>query len=69
RRPASDTYDDSAKNERNEKDTCKAFVSLAGKTRDSPGFPLIFNGSDSEKRRRLPILEVTTPLAIGSDQD
>ncbi len=48
---------------------CKAFVLLAGKVRDSPGFPLIFNGSDSEKRCRLPILELTALLAIGSDQD
>ncbi|OXJ32920.1 hypothetical protein CFB82_17180 [Burkholderia sp. HI2714] len=50
RRHASDTYDESAKIERREKDTRKAFVELAGKMRDSPGFPLIFNGSDSEKR-------------------
>ncbi|NTY40579.1 hypothetical protein FCJ57_30465 [Burkholderia diffusa] len=69
RRPASDTYDNSAKTERDRKDACKAFVELAGKTRDSSGFPLIFNGSDSEKRDRLPILELTAPLAIGSDQD
>ncbi|TES73426.1 hypothetical protein E2P84_21445 [Burkholderia cepacia] len=34
--------------------------------RDTPGIPLIFNGSDSEKRCRLPILELTGPLAIGS---
>ncbi|RQS22848.1 hypothetical protein DIE03_29185 [Burkholderia sp. Bp8992] len=51
--------------ERNEKDPCKTFVRLAGKTRDSRGFPPIFNGSDSEKRRRLPILELTAPLATG----
>ncbi|CAI8691789.1 DUF3846 domain-containing protein [Burkholderia sp. IT-111MI5] len=68
-RPASDTHVNSAKIERNGKDVCKAFVELAGKMRDSPGFPLIFSGSDSEKRRRLPILELTASLAIGSDQD
>jgi len=68
RRPASDTYDNSAEIERNEKDACKAFVELAGKMRDSLGFPLIFNGSDSENIAGLPILELTAPLAIGSDQ-
>ncbi len=31
-------------------------------------FPLIFNGSDSENIAGLPILELTAPLAIGSDQ-
>ncbi|OXJ12917.1 hypothetical protein CFB45_17255 [Burkholderia sp. HI2500] len=67
RRHASDTYDESAKIERREKDTRKAFVQLAGKVRDSRGFPLIFNGSDSEKRCRLPILELTAPLAIGPE--
>ncbi|TDA45190.1 hypothetical protein EVG18_22575 [Burkholderia pyrrocinia] len=68
RRPASDTYDNSAQIERNGKDACKAFVELAGKMRDSRGFPLIFNGSDSENIAGLPILELTVPLAIGSDQ-
>ncbi|MCA8067534.1 hypothetical protein [Burkholderia sp. AU38729] len=63
------TYDESAKIERREKDARKAFVEFAGKMRDSRGFPLIFNGSDSEKRCRLPILELTAPLAIGPDQD
>ncbi|NTZ89014.1 hypothetical protein FCJ61_40100 [Burkholderia metallica] len=38
---------------------------VARKTRDSRGFPLIFNGSDSEKRRRLPILEWTGLHATG----
>lgn len=63
------TYEESATIERREKDTRKAFVELAGNMRDSRGFPLIFNGSDSEKRCRLPILELTAPLAIGPDQD
>ncbi|ONR91717.1 hypothetical protein A8E20_34090, partial [Burkholderia cenocepacia] len=65
RRPVSDTYDDSAKIERNGKDTRKAFVLFARKTRDSRGFLLIFNGSDSEKRHRLPILELTGLLVTG----
>lgn len=63
------TYEESATIERREKDTRKAFVELAGNMRDSRGFPLIFNGSDSEKRCRLPILELTAPLTIGPDQD
>ncbi|OXJ30120.1 hypothetical protein CFB46_03575 [Burkholderia sp. HI2761] len=65
RRPVSDTYDDSAAIERNGKDSCKAFVLLVRKPRASRGFPLIFNGSDSEKRRRLPILEWTGLHATG----
>ncbi|CAM2190032.1 hypothetical protein BC2230_70120 [Burkholderia cepacia] len=36
--------------------------------RDTPGIPLIFNGSDSEKRCRLPILELTGRSQSGRDQ-
>lgn len=67
RRPASVGYDVFAQSESKQKDARKEFVRIVGKVRISRGFPPIFNGSDSEKRRRVAYTRMDRPLALGPD--
>ncbi|WP_155640715.1 hypothetical protein [Burkholderia pseudomultivorans] len=61
RRPASVEYDVFAQIESEWKDARKEFVEIAGKVRISRGFPQVFNGSDSEKRRRVAYTGIDRP--------